>query len=149
MRKMMYGVTLIELMVVVVILSIVAAFGVPGYRQYMMRANRTDATTAMLRIAAAQERWFIANGQYATTAAELNNAPPAGLGFTGSERGYYNVNVGPAPGGPAVGYTVIVTPVPGERQADDAQCQAFSINERGQRAALDSGGVDATENCWR
>ena len=149
MRKMMYGVTLVELMVVIVILGIIAAFAVPGYRQYMMRANRTDATTALLRIAAAQERWFIANGQYATTAAELQNSPPAGLGFNSTERGFYNLNVRPAAGGPAVGYTVLATPVAGERQADDEQCQGFAVNERGQRQATDGGGGDTTDECWR
>jgi len=79
MRKMMEGVTLIELMVVVVIIAIIMGFGVPSYRQYTMRANRVDATSMLLRVAAAQERWFITNGRYATTQGELSNAPPAGL----------------------------------------------------------------------
>lgn len=149
MRKMMYGVTLIELMIVVVILAIIVGFGVPGYRQYVMRANRADATTTLLRIAAAQERWFIANGAYATTAGELTNAPPAGLGFASTERGYYNLGVAAGAGGPAVGYTVTATADAGERQADDADCQSFTINERGQRTAANGGGADTTDDCWR
>jgi type IV pilus assembly protein PilE len=149
MRKMMDGVTLIELMVVVVIIAIIMGFGVPSYRQYTMRANRVDATSTLLRVAAAQERWFITNGQYATTQGELNNAPPAGLGITGSERGFYNVAVAPAAGGPAVGYTVSAIADPAERQADDTGCRSFTLNERGQRAAFDNGGADATEECWR
>lgn len=149
MRKMMYGVTLIELMVVMVVLAIIMGFGVPGYRQYIMRANRADATTALLRIAAAQERFFIANGAYATTNALLTGAPPAGLGFASTERGFYNLGVAPAAGGPAVGYTVTATADPGERQADDDDCQAFTMNERGQRTAADGGGGDTTNDCWR
>ncbi len=149
MRKMMYGVTFIELLVVMVILAIVAAIGVPGYRQYIMRANRADATTALLRIATAQERFFITNGAYATTNALLTAAPPAGLGFPGTERGFYNLAVAPAAGGPAVGFIVTATADAGERQADDADCQSFTLNERGQRTAADGGGGDTTMDCWR
>jgi type IV pilus assembly protein PilE len=148
MRKMMYGVTLIELMVVMVILAIVMGFGVPGYRQYVMRANRADATTALLRVATAQERFFIANGRYATDGAERTNAPPAGLGFPGTERGYYGLAIA-NPGGVAIGYTVTATVDPGERQVDDVDCQSFTLNERGQRTAANGGGTDTTDACWR
>lgn len=147
MRKMMYGVTLIELMVVMVILAIVMGFGVPGYRQYVMRANRADATTALLRMAAAQERFFIANGQYATEA-ERVAPPPGGLGFAGTERGYYGLAIA-NPGGPAIAYTVTATVDAGERQVDDVDCQSFTLNEQGQRTAANGGGTDTTEACWR
>lgn len=147
MRKMMYGVTLIELMVVMVVLAIVMGFGVPGYQQYVMRANRADATTALLRMATAQERFFITNGAYATEAQRVA-APPAGLGFPGTERGFYALAIA-NPGGPAVGYTVTATAVAGERQADDVDCQSFTTNERGQRTAADGGGGDTTDTCWR
>lgn len=151
MRKSTPGITLIELLIVVVVLSIVVGIGVPSYQQYILRANRADAMTALLRIAAAQERWFINNGQYATTAAELTSAPPAGLGFTAAttERGFYNLSLAPGTAGAAVGYVAFAVADPGERQRDDARCQNFSINERGQRMATDSQGAESTDDCWR
>jgi type IV pilus assembly protein PilE len=148
MRNRMHGVTLIELLVVVVVLSIVLGIGVPGYRQYIMRANRADATTSLLRLAAAQERFFITNGTYASEA-QRAILPPAGLGMGASERGYYNLAIAPAAGGLAVGYTASATVNGAERQADDTECATFTLNERGQRAAQDNGGGDSTENCWR
>ena len=81
-------------MVVVLLLSIIMALSIPGYRQYVQRANRTDATSDLLRLAAGQERFYLQNGTYATNA-QLAAAPPAGLGFTGgkTQRGYYNVAI--------------------------------------------------------
>lgn len=138
------GVTLVELLVVVLILSIVLGLGVPGYRQYVMRANRTDATAALLRIAAAQERFYLQQGRYAG-AGEMAAAPPAGLGIAATERGYYNLEVD-APD-PAVGFTATATAVGG--QLDDDHCRSFSVNEAGQRSALDDGGAPNLEACWR
>ena len=80
------AISLIELLIVIVLISIVISIGVPGYREYVQRANRADATTALLRMGAAQERFYIQNGTYASNA-QLGLAPPAGLGMGSSERG--------------------------------------------------------------
>jgi len=142
------GFSLVEVMVVMVIIAIIMSVGIPGYRQYLQRANRADATTALLRIAAAQERFFIANGTYASNA-QMAADPPAGLGIPGTERGFYNLNILPGAGGLATGYTLIAQVAPGGDQADDADCWWFSTTERGQRAAFDSGGAENTDDCWR
>lgn len=140
------GFTLIELMIVVVLISIILGVSIPGYRQYVQRASRGDATTALLRLAAAQERFYLQNGQYAGPG-QLALAPPAGLGFPGalSERGYYDLVVAPNVGGLAVGYVAIATPVPGSNQSDDSDCALFSINQSGTRTSL-PGNI---ETCWR
>ena len=142
------GFSLIELMIVMVIIAIIFSIGIPGYRDYMQRANRGDAMTALLRISAAQERFFIANGTYASTA-QLGPAPPAGLGIPGSERGWYNFNIVPNGAGLAVGYTAIAQVAPGGDQGDDMDCWFFVVTERGQRTAFDNGGNENTDRCWR
>lgn len=147
------GFSLIELLVTLAILAIVMSLGTAGYRQYLQRANRVDATSALLRVAAAQEKFYAQNGQYADNA-QLAAAPPAGLGITGTERGYYTLSVTPAPvaGGLAVGFTATATVDPGSNQRNDDGCRSFTINERGQRAAADDSGVssvEATERCWK
>ncbi len=51
----MRGMTLIELMVVVAIVAILSTLAVASYRRYVLRANRTDATSALLRIQVAED----------------------------------------------------------------------------------------------
>ena len=74
------GVTLIELMIVIVVLAILGGISVSTYRRYTLRANRTDATTMLLRTQVAQEKFFLQQNRYATSD-ELTTAPPAGLGL--------------------------------------------------------------------
>ena len=74
------GMTLIELMIVVAIVALLASIAVPSYRQYVLRANRTEATTALLQLAAAQEKFYLQNNTYAGNAL-IDDAPPAGLGL--------------------------------------------------------------------
>lgn len=142
------GFSLVELLVTVAIVAIIAAVAVPSYRQYLRRANRADATTALLRLAAAQERFYLQNNTYAS-AAQLAAAPPAGLGFTGTERGYYTVTVQANGGGFQNGFVATATAAAGQRQADDDDCQTFTVNDQGLRTAADGGNADSTDACWR
>jgi len=61
MRKYMRGVTLAELMIVVVVVGILASVAYPSYRQYAARAKRTEAKAALLQIATMQERFYLQN----------------------------------------------------------------------------------------
>ncbi len=64
MRKYMRGVTLLELMIVLVIISILAAIAYPNYREYIIRAKRTEAKAALLQIATQQERFYLQNNSF-------------------------------------------------------------------------------------
>ncbi len=138
MRQNPTGFTLIEMMIVVALLAIITMISVTSYRQYMLRANRTDASAILLRIAAAQEKWYLNNNQYSDDpVAELR------IGAT-SERGYYSITIN-RNADPATGYTAIATPTDGSRQSTDTDCQQFTINETGQRDS-NPAGMDV---CWR
>ena len=141
-----HGFSLIELMVVVLIVGIIMAIGFPAYRQYVQRANRVDATAALLRIAAAQERFYLQRGSYASDA-QRGLAPPAGLGIATTERGYYDLSI-ESPD-LVIGFTAVATPATGEGQEDDDKCQRFSVNEQGQRKAENGGGAATLDLCWR
>lgn len=145
------GFSLIELLVTLAILSILTTIAVGGYREYMRRANRVEATSTLLRIAAAQEKFYVQNGRYAMTA-ELAPAPPAGLGIARTERGYYTLAITVPAAGAAVGYTATATVEPTSAQRDDENCWVFAIDERGLRAAFTRSGAtgtEITERCWR
>lgn len=139
-------------MIVVVIMAILASASVAGYRQYIRRANRVDATSALLRVSAAEERFYLQNGRYATTADELSNPPPNGLGTAETERGLYDLAVEAADGGATAGYRVTATASSTGSQRDDDDCRVFSIDQSGRRGASDAGGAESAEiigRCWR
>ena len=146
------GFTLIELMIVMVIMAILASASVAGYRQYIRRANRADATAALLQISAAEERFYLQNNRYAATADELADPPPAGLGIGGTERGLYDLSVAAAADGAVVGYIATATARSDQSQRDDTDCVSFSIDQSGQRTATNSGNDSSAEivsRCWR
>ncbi|HUQ51645.1 MAG TPA: type IV pilin protein [Gammaproteobacteria bacterium] len=136
-RRSMLGVTLLELMAVVMVIGILGMIALPSYRQFVMRAQRTEAKNALLRLQTNQERFYLANRTY--------SADPVALGFTASqsERGTYTIAVGAAD---ANGYTATATPRAGANidMTADAQCTSFSITAQGVRTATGTGAA----NCW-
>jgi type IV pilus assembly protein PilE len=142
------GFTLIELVVCVALVALLTSLAVPAYRQYVRRAARADATAALLRIAANQERYYLQNNSYASND-ELAPAPPAGLGFGGTERGFYALSLEAAAGGLQQGYTATATVIVGEDQEDDEDCWIFTINEQGLRSAATRSDTDNSQRCWR
>lgn len=137
------GFTLIELLVVVALFSIIMTISVGAYRGYVQRANRTDATALLLRVAAAQERFYLKTNRYGLgTEEDLR-----GLGFEQreSEHGYYRLDILPGPSGdPAVDYTATATVIIGRGQSDDADCRQFSITESGIRGSR----PEPADHCW-
>jgi type IV pilus assembly protein PilE len=140
-RRGMVGMTLLELMAVVMVIGILGMIAIPSYRQYSMRAQRTEAKTALLNLQANQERYYLTNRSYGTVAqlvaANLLNA--GGL----TERGAYTITIA---GANANVYTATATPTAGAAidMTLDAQCTTFTINAQGVRGAT---GTTAA-NCW-
>jgi type IV pilus assembly protein PilE len=149
MSRRQTGMTLIELMIVIMILGIIITVGIPSYRGYIIRANRVDATAALLRLAANQERFYMQNNTYAS-GAQLAAALPAGLGIPGTDHGYYDLAIAAAGGGLIVGYTASATVVVGESQGPDTDCWVFTVTETGLRTAtMKAPPVDNTTVCWK
>jgi type IV pilus assembly protein PilE len=65
------GITLIELLVVIMIVGILAAIAVPIYTNYLQRARRADAKTALEQLRASQEMFRAEKGSYSTNLTQL------------------------------------------------------------------------------
>ncbi|MBN1253882.1 MAG: prepilin-type N-terminal cleavage/methylation domain-containing protein [Deltaproteobacteria bacterium] len=74
------GVTLIEVMVVVVIVGILAAVAIPAYNNYVTRSRRSDAFTALETVRAAQEMYRAERGFYAGALGSLPGCSAAMAG---------------------------------------------------------------------
>ncbi|TXH49661.1 MAG: prepilin-type N-terminal cleavage/methylation domain-containing protein [Burkholderiaceae bacterium] len=61
------GFTLIEVMIVVAILAIIAAFAVPNYQEYVMRGRLQDATATLSTKQVQLEQWFQDRRTYANS----------------------------------------------------------------------------------
>jgi type IV pilus assembly protein PilE len=144
----MRGVTLVELLVVIVIIGILASIAVPSYRNYLLRAQRSDATAALLRMAAAQEKFYLQNNTYTT------DVTPTGLNLVAatplnSEHGWYQITVAAGASGLTVDYVATATALAAGPQIKDTPCRTFTINQNGLRGAKDSSNTVNTALCWR
>lgn len=145
------GVTLLELVIAMVIVSIIAAVAVPSYTSYIQRSRRSEAKSALLNMASLEERYFSTTNTYSQTPSDLGygGALPVTLGS-----GYYQVTainvtaaVPPANAasvGTPASFTITATPFPGSTQAADTACTSFTISSTGQQTST---GTLAT--CWQ
>lgn len=143
--KRQRGITLIELVIVMVIIGVLASIAVPSYQNYVRRANRTDGRAALLGLATAQEKFYLQCNSYAPNLGTSANDCGAGtVQFpTSSERGYYTIAVTAAD---TEGWTATATPN-GLPQSKDSKCQSFQLTSTGLKTASD-GSVDTTADCW-
>jgi len=137
------GMSLIELLAVVCIIAILGLIAFPSYRQYAIRAHRTEGKAALLRLATNQERFYIQNHRYSDTV-------DASVGFTTpkSENGVYAITV-TTMNGWTQDYTATATPVAGGGidgvdQTVDGDCTSFTLTSAGAKSA--TGNQPAS--CW-
>ena len=71
------GMTLVELMIVVVIIGILAAISVVGYSKYRRNARVSEATAMLAEFVAKEQLYFLDNGQYTEVHNYGNDATPA------------------------------------------------------------------------
>ena len=76
------GFTLVELAVVIVIIGVLAAFGVPKFLASVEKSKATESFNYLSAVQAAQERYLAQNGVYATNTSQLDVTLPLMKYFT-------------------------------------------------------------------
>ena len=128
------GITLIELMIVVVVLSILATVAYPNYQEFVARAKRNEAKAALLRLATNQERFYLNNNTFTSDLTQLGfGATPTAI----TENDYYSITV---TGANASNFTATATYRFGEPEV--SKCEVFTIDGRGDKTSTPQ------DDCW-
>lgn len=106
------GFTLIELMIVVAIIAILAAFAYPAYQNSMTTTKRADMMSEMHNIATQIQNRKLAQGTY-------SNATIAGLGGNYPAQGTTLYTISFTPNPLTSEWQIIATPNPDAQMAND------------------------------
>jgi type IV pilus assembly protein PilE len=137
------GFTLVELMVTIVIAAMLLAIAVPSYTSQVRKSRRTEARSAVMDLAAREERYFSVNNAYSFNDVDLGygtaNAQIKDL-VVGS--GYYTVTVTtPVTATGQAGFNIVATAV--GTQAKDKSCVLFGVDQTGKQTSAPS-----ATGCW-
>jgi type IV pilus assembly protein PilE len=134
------GMTLIEVMIVVVIVSILAAIAYPSYQNSVQKSRRSTAKIALNQAAALQEKWYF---QYSQYSADITT-----VGTSSTPEGFYTISVTAPTAGCAIAtcFHMVATAI--GAQADDTDCATFTISSTGAKDAFTSGNVSNKDICW-
>ncbi len=152
MKSKYLGFSLLELLTAVSIVGIIVAIALPAYRSTIDRSNRIDATTDLMDIAQRLQRCFTTFGRFNPP----NNACTVFQQVTSADgvdtrKGFYTIRYfdDGDNANDATTYEIRATPIAGQSQEDDNECQVIAVNERGVTTAFDANNVDSTDRCWR
>jgi type IV pilus assembly protein PilE len=145
-RRRQTGVTLLELMIVVVIIAIISAFAYPSYTQFILRAKRTAGTSMLLQIADRQQQFFMDNKRFAANLTRLGYAANtvmvdeegAVVADASADR-IYNISVSAST---ATTYTLTAAPQL-VQASKDTKCGSLTLSNAGAKGHGGTGG-----ECW-
>jgi type IV pilus assembly protein PilE len=132
--KSLRGFTLIEMMIVVVIIGILAAVGLPAYNDYLLRGKLAEAHGELASMRAKLEQHFLDNRTYVGACVAASVAPlPTGKYFT------FGCNLGDTT------YTVTAT----GKAAEGTGGFVYSVDETNTRRTTGApAGYNTSATCW-
>jgi type IV pilus assembly protein PilE len=142
------GFTLIELMIIVAIVSILAAVALPSFQEQVRRSQRTEGKTALLRAAQLLERNYTVNNTYVTDLGPLHGLGAGVAVFSGENpalnTGNYRITASNQPcGNIAQCYTLTAAR---NGTFTDPRCGDLTLTNTGVRGRAN--GTDTVERCW-
>lgn len=130
------GFSLVELMIVVAILGIIAAFAYPSYEDQIRKARRTDAQSALSTLALQMERRFSNQNGYTTDLSDLGYAAATNVV---TPEGYWGLSATVGPTGNINTSFLLTANLAGE--FSDPGCSSITLDSRGVKGP--------SPNCWR
>jgi type IV pilus assembly protein PilE len=133
-------------MVVVGIVSILAAIAYPSYQEFVIKSKRGAAEACLMEQAQFMERFYTTNLRYDQTTAGVAVALPAGGCRTALElpaaSASYLFSFAVAP----TARTYTIQAVPQNNQTNDTSCGTLSINNTGVKTIS---GTQDVHYCWK
>ena len=133
--------TLIEVMIVVAIIGILAAIGLPAYNDYVRRGQLPAAFNALSDHRAKMEQYYQDNRNYGSAAACANDA--TANSWNTFPKTVENFTITCATTNSQQGYTLTATGARG-----NVVGHVYTINQAGTRATTKFKGSDVNVNCW-
>lgn len=136
------GITLVELLTVVLIIGILAALVIPSYQESVRKARRSDGQAVMLELSQWMERFYTENGRYDQDRAgtAVTAIVPVSLLSAPKEGGvaHYNLALGNL-----AQLTFTITATPAAAQAGD-KCGNLTLTQSGVKGVSKS----TVAQCW-
>jgi type IV pilus assembly protein PilE len=147
------GLTLIELMVVIAIVSLLVSIALPAYTEHVARARRADARTQLLQVAQFMQRFYAANDNYETDRADnpvLSQVPANLMKSPADSDPVYTLEI-PEATLTRTRFEIRMVPVPGGPMATD-KCGTFALDSLGVRSVVVGGATNTSslrDLCWK
>lgn len=133
------GFTLIELMITVAILSILSMIAYPAYQSQVIKGNRAEGKSAVLKTAQTLERYFTANNTYTNSFTTLGMPTYSGDDSAGSK---YDLIIAAGAAGITTSFTVKATP-----RSPDPECGRLTYTQAGQKG-MELNTEATVSKCW-
>lgn len=137
-NKSTKGFSLLEIMVVMAIVGVLAAFAYPYYLDMVRKSGRADAKVELNEVAQRMHRCFTTTNSYLGACAVVTELANGIL----SPDEHYEIRLLNA--STQSTFTLVARPVAGSRQTKDARCTEFRLTQTGARTALGS----TPDECW-
>ena len=130
------GMTLVELLIVVAIVSILASVVLPSWNSQIQKARRADARNTLIYVQVEQEKYRADTGSYAPSMSALGIS-----NYNSTSRDYYNISIVSSSKN-----AFVASATPNTNGGQDADlCGTFAVNQSGPD---ESGAYASVSDCW-